>query len=73
MGPRKFVGENTVDMEKVEDPSLCISMLLIMANFEGAKMFKNLELFLVVINHQEKYPKVKIKSSAWHFNTHILK
>lgn len=42
-------------------------MLLIMANFEVAKMFKTLELFLVEINEQEKYPKVHKKSSAWHF------
>jgi len=38
-----------------------------MTNFEAAERFKILELFLVEINEQEKYPKVHKKSSAWHF------
>lgn len=64
----KFVGENHSRHGKRRWPiSSCISMLLIMANFEVAKMFKTLELFLVEINEQEKYPKVHKKSSAWHF------
>lgn len=39
------------DMEKV---SLHASMLSIMANFEVAKRFKTLELFLIEINLQGK-------------------
>lgn len=39
------------DMEKV---SLHVSMFSIMANFEVAKRFKMLELFLVEINLQGK-------------------
>jgi len=42
-------------------------MFFIMTNFEAAERFKILELFLVEINEQEKYPKVHKKSSAWHF------
>lgn len=52
------------DMEKV---SLYISVLFIMTNFEVTKRFKTLDLFLVEINQQERYPKVHKKSTAWHF------
>lgn len=52
------------DMEKV---SLYIYVLFIMTNFEVAKRFKTLDLFLVEINQQERYPKVHKKSTAWHF------
>lgn len=64
----KFAGENHSRHGKSRRAiSLCISMGFIMANFEVAERFKMLELLLVEINQQEKYPKVHKKSSAWHF------
>lgn len=56
------------DMEKV---SLYIYVLFIMTNFEVAKRFKTLDLFLVEIDQQEKYPKVHKKIYCLAFLTHL--
>lgn len=63
----RFVGENHGRHGKRRRSIYLSNSVLIVANSEVGKMFKTLELFLVSINEQGKYPKMHSKKSDWHF------